>query len=215
MVHWLLFVAMLLCLAFLLVEMHAPCNPLSRCALLQLPHAAALPCLNTNAFTRASCWTCSLGKAGAVILLGAWFVQIGRIEFETHPQWSSGYRGGAMLAPVVFCTIAVGVVAGVVTLYMVLSVLHASQALRFSPLPPPDRHDSLLDGKHAAVDVFSEMEMQRLNPPQAGSQDCGLDSVCDSAISSSSGSPGATVVAGRSPFRMLNAAAYAHSPGAL
>jgi len=30
MVHWLLFVAMLLCLVFLLLELHAPYNPLSR-----------------------------------------------------------------------------------------------------------------------------------------------------------------------------------------
>ena len=63
MVHWLLYVSMLLCLAFVLLEMVA----------------------RTNALV-------GFAKAAAVIFQGAWLIQLARIEFEGEAGWL-GMRG--------------------------------------------------------------------------------------------------------------------------
>jgi Family of unknown function (DUF716) len=95
MVHWLLFLSMLLCFIFIILELHAPKNPLP-----------------------------ALGRGAAAIFQGAWLCVIGKIEFEHLPQWEDDeYGGGAMLAPIYFVTVAVLVLCGVIVLGLLMAVL--------------------------------------------------------------------------------------------
>lgn len=94
MMHWLLFVAMLLIAVMHIVELNAPHNPLV-----------------------------SLGKAASVMLTGAWMCMIGTVMFYNLPQWSTDYNGGQMIAPVYFVSIAVILVLGLLVLVVTLEIL--------------------------------------------------------------------------------------------
>lgn len=111
MVHWLLFFAMALCMLAVALEMVARRNALL-----------------------------SIAKGSALVLLGAWLIQVGRIEFEEHPQWSPQYPGAAMFAPVAFCWIAVLVAACTLGLYCCLAFLQQA-GLAYAPLPA-DAHEA-------------------------------------------------------------------------
>ncbi|KAI3426436.1 hypothetical protein D9Q98_008804 [Chlorella vulgaris] len=106
-VHWLLFVAMLLSTATVFLELALPRNVLA-----------------------------GVAKATAVLLQGAWLVQIASIEFEGRPQWSHDYSGGAIVAPVAFCSIAVLVLASVLAFYLLLVLLSRRGLLQGAALVP-------------------------------------------------------------------------------
>ena len=115
MVHWLLCVSMLLCLLFVVLEIHAPHNPLP-----------------------------ALGRGAAAILQGAWLVQIAKIEYEHLPQWSEEYMGGAMIAPVYFTTISFIVLSCVIALGVLMAVMQhvglVPTALKPEPLENDRQH---------------------------------------------------------------------------
>jgi hypothetical protein len=166
MVHWLIFVAMLLSLLSILGELHAQGSPLA-----------------------------GLAKSAALLLQGAWLVQVGRIEFEQHPEWSADYSGGAMFAPVAFCMIGVLVAGAVVALYSVLCALYAAGAAPFALLPSVD-HDGASEGE--------EMRLKAGAPCVFDN-----DSAHNSAGNSGSGSPSVGVERRMAPFRIVDGACYA------
>lgn len=96
MVHWLLFVSMVLCMLFVLLEMHTPRNPLP-----------------------------ALGRAASTILQGAWLVQIAKIEFEDRVLWEEKYGAGAMIAPVYFVAIGVIVLTSMTALLAVMALVRS------------------------------------------------------------------------------------------
>jgi hypothetical protein len=106
MVHWLLFLSMLLCFLFILLELNAPKNPLP-----------------------------ALGRGAAAIFQGAWLCVIGKIEFDKLPQWSEEYSGGAMMAPVYFVTVWVGVLCAVTGLGLFMAAVRHSNLLPRVLLP--------------------------------------------------------------------------------
>ena len=106
MVHWLLFVSMLLCFIFVVLELHAPKNPLP-----------------------------ALGRGAAAIFQGAWLCVIGAIEFENLPQWTEEYSSGVMLAPVYFVTVAVLVLSAIVILGLFMAVLQSLNCVPRALLP--------------------------------------------------------------------------------
>jgi hypothetical protein len=100
-VHWLLFVAMTIAFLMIVLEMHAPANPLI-----------------------------ALGRGAGALLQGAWLVQIGKIEFEDWPQWrvdprhsSGGHSAGAMIAHVYFVGIALLVLVCIMVFFAGMHVL--------------------------------------------------------------------------------------------
>lgn len=101
MAHWLLWVSMVLILAALVAEMVAPRQP-----------------------------AVGLGKAAAFVFQGAWLIQLGRMEFEDHPQWSEEYAGGAMMAPFAFVLIGVTVAGACFAFLVALAALKAADLLR-------------------------------------------------------------------------------------
>lgn len=87
---------MLMCTIFILLELHAPKNPLP-----------------------------SFGKAASTLLLGAWMIQIAVAEFENHPEWSTEYDGGTIMAPTFFSMIFVFIMACMASLYILLYFVHS------------------------------------------------------------------------------------------
>ena len=71
-----------------------------------------------------------LARAAATVFLGAWLCQVGIIEFDGLPQWSTDYMGSSMFAPVVFAMMALLVVSALLAFYSSLAAL-----LRFGLLP--------------------------------------------------------------------------------
>jgi hypothetical protein len=138
MVHWLLFLAMLLCFLFVILELHAPKNPLP-----------------------------ALGRGAAAIFLGAWLCVIGKIEFEQLPQWSEEYPGGVMLAPIYFVSVAVLVLCAVTALGLIMvAVRHLNIVPRV--LLQPEENASLLnsgDSSHGR-DSSTYLELTRRDAPQ-------------------------------------------------
>jgi hypothetical protein len=56
--------------------------------------------------------------------------------FEGRPQWSHDYPGGAIVAPVAFCSIAVLVLASVLAFYLLLVLLSRRGLLQGAALVP-------------------------------------------------------------------------------
>lgn len=99
--HWLLFVAMGICTAILALEIRFSQTPLI-----------------------------SLTRGMAAILIGSWLVQVGKIEFEDHPQWDVNkipegvmHHPGAMMAPVYFAAILVLILLCGLISFLALSLL--------------------------------------------------------------------------------------------
>jgi hypothetical protein len=111
-VHWLLFLAMLLCTITVFLDM-----ALRRSALV------------------------GLAKALALILQGAWLVQIAVVQFEGRPQWSPEYGGGAMFAPVAFAAILLAVLASLFAFYTLLALLRQHTRLARAPFLPEEEDD--------------------------------------------------------------------------
>ena len=127
MVHWLLFLAMLLCTATVFLDL-----ALRRSAL------------------------AGLAKALALILQGAWLVQIAVVQFEDRPQWSPEYGGGAMFAPVAFAAILLTVLASVLAFYTLLALLRQHARLSHAPfLPPPLAVDEEEEEEDRGIDQAS------------------------------------------------------------
>ena len=71
-----------------------------------------------------------------------------------RPQWSAEYPGGAMLAPVAFCLIAVAVLAATVALYTLLAVLQQRNLLGLAgfTLPPSEEEEEETAELRAGLD---------------------------------------------------------------
>jgi hypothetical protein len=136
MVHWLLFVSMVLGMLFILLEMHTPRNPLP-----------------------------AFGRALATVLQGAWLVQIAKVEFENRIQWEESYGAGAMIAPTYFVfffiiiltslMVLLAVMAGMRSLDLVPAVLmhDADSGAGYVPYMPVDSNDG--DAEEKALDLDS------------------------------------------------------------
>lgn len=119
--HWLLYVAMLLCLIFIIAEIAAPSKPIL-----------------------------GFGKALAFIFHGAWLIQLGRMEFERHPQWSEAYSGGADLAPFAFCMIGVTIAFCATAFFALLSFLR-DRHLVYLPLAETSDDSKCLEGRYSPM----------------------------------------------------------------
>ncbi|PRW44954.1 Transmembrane 45B isoform B [Chlorella sorokiniana] len=84
-----------------------------------------------------------MGKSLAVIFQGAWLIQIAAVEFEHHPQWSTEYPGGAMMAPVAFTSILLAALAAMLLFYclMYLGKQHGLLTPARLGLPLDDKGD--------------------------------------------------------------------------
>ncbi|GAB4817260.1 hypothetical protein N2152v2_004306 [Parachlorella kessleri] len=112
MVHWLLYVTMVLCVAFILLEMRY-----SRSVLI------------------------GAGKAASLVFQGAWLVETAKIMMEDQPQWSMEYMGSTMMAPVAFTMIGVFTCFCFMSLYVVMVVLQEKGLLwepSYTPLETMD-----------------------------------------------------------------------------
>ena len=114
-------------------------------------------------------------ELGLFDLQGAWLVQTGRIMFQSHPQWGAEYGGGAMFAPVAFCSMGVLVLACVAAAYALLAALRAANALPAALLPPEaeakEEADRAVGGGGRGLE-----ELQRL---KGGGLEFGSDSAHD------------------------------------
>ncbi|RMZ54046.1 hypothetical protein APUTEX25_002623 [Auxenochlorella protothecoides] len=113
-VHLLLFYSMLLVTAALLAELARPSSP-----------------------------ALGLARAWAAVFLGAWLCEVGVIEFDGLPQWSTDYAGSAMFAPVVWAMIGLLVASALLALFASLAALQRRGLL---PAPPPRVAGSGADG---------------------------------------------------------------------
>ena len=204
MVHWLLCVSMIICFAFVLLELHAPRNPLP-----------------------------ALGRGAAALFQGAWLCQIAKIEFEHLPQWEEEYGGGSMMAPVYFVTIAVLVIVAITVLALVMGGIHHLGIVPLFMLPSEDdeltlaqytrvlNHSEDIWGEDCALGVSNDLHEGKslLSTSEHGGVEAPIHSICghsweaedsfgnDSAKSSSNeGSP--------TPQRRVHFAPFqiAHSP---
>lgn len=141
MVHWLMFVAMVASTLAIVIEMRFPKNT-----------------------------AMSLTRAAAVILLGAWTVQVGKIEFEGHPEWAPGGMAAPMLAPVFFTAIAVMVVSSILVVYVVLYMLKQQGLVKWL----------FTDAQHAAKEYASIISMNQLQIEMQNMDEFEGDSANDS-----------------------------------
>ncbi|KAK9807527.1 hypothetical protein WJX72_001620 [[Myrmecia] bisecta] len=57
-------------------------------------------------------------RGSLVFLQGVWFIQIGNILYNEHPEWDPTYMGSSMIVPVFFCFCALMVTFGVLTAFV-------------------------------------------------------------------------------------------------